>query len=352
MPTTKTAKENSMVTVGYSALGVSLPLFVAHRAGLFADQGLRVQMRGYPTAHPLVEGIIDEDVPCGGFVAFPIALHRHLRARPLHYACAVAEDLDNPISFLLVRRGSGIRSIDDLAGRRVGVLPTKAYREWLKALLARSGLGYHQVKLDRTCKCMQTCSASKVPIERMVPVHDVLPHETAMALRSGRVDAIFTNDPGATAAVRSGVAEVFGDRPILPSLLGSPFLFGSFVFDSDFVADRPDEARRIVAALDAGVRFCRHDPAEARRLAAPYLPPSCSDLSDGLGRPIFLTSGEVDTARLQATIDLLADGDMIGGPVQIGPWVMRTDAPSLPRSVARPPRSARADHAGPVAGCA
>jgi ABC-type nitrate/sulfonate/bicarbonate transport system substrate-binding protein len=341
-----------MVTIGYSALGVSLPLFVAHRTGLFADQGLRVQMRGYPTAHPLVEDIIDEGVPCGGFVAFPIALHRHVRARPLHYACAVAEDLDNPISFLLVRKGSGIRSLEDLAGRRVGVLPTKAYREWLKALLARAGLGYHQMKLDKTCKCMTTCGASKVPFERLVPVDDVLPYETASALRSGRVDAIFTNDPGVTDAVRSGVADIFGDRPILPSLLGSPFLFGSFVFDSDFVADRPDEARRIVAALDAGVRVCQQDPAEARRLAAAYLPRSCADLRDGLGRPVFLTSREVDAARIQATTDLLADGGMIGGRVDIRPWVMGTDTALPQRSGPRPTRRPRGEHAEFVTSCA
>lgn len=340
-----------MVTIGYSALGVSLPLFVAHRTGLFADQGLQVQMKGYPTAHPLVEDIIDEGVACGGFVAFPIALHRHVRARPLHYACAVAEDLDNPISFLLVRKGSGIHSIEDLAGRRVGVLPTKAYREWLKVLLARAGLGYHQVKLDKTCKCMETCATGKVPIERMVSVHDVLPRETAAALRSGRVDAIFSNDPGVTDAVRSGVADIFGDRPILPSLLGSPFLFGSFVFDSDYVADRPDEARRIVAALDEGVRFCQQDPAEARRIAASYLPRSCADLRDGLGRPVFLTSREVDAARLQATMDLLADGGMIGGRVEIGPWVMRADTVLPHRSAPRPARRPRPEHAELVTSC-
>jgi ABC-type nitrate/sulfonate/bicarbonate transport system substrate-binding protein len=340
-----------MVTIGYSALGVSLPVFVAHRMGLFADHGLRVQMKGYPTAHPLVEDIIDEGVPCGGFVAFPIALHRHLRARPLHYACAVAEDLDNPISFLLVRKGSGIRTIEDLVGRRVGVLPTKAYREWLKVLLARAGLGYHQLKLDKTCKCMETCAASKVPIERMVPVYDVLPYETAAALRSGRVDAIFTNDPGVTDAVRSGVADIFGDRPILPSLLGSPFLFGSFVFDSEFVADRPDEARRIVAALDDGVRFCQQDPAEARRLAATYLPRSCADLRDGLGRPVFLTSREVDAARLQATMDLLSDEGMIGGRVEIGPWVMGADTALPHRSTPRSSRRPRPDPAELVPSC-
>jgi len=340
-----------MVTIGYSALGVSLPLFVAHRAGFLGDQGVQVRMRGYPTAHPLVEAIIDDGVPCGGFVAFPIALHRHVRARPLHYACAVAEDMDNPISFLLLRKGSGIRSIEELAGRRVGVLPTKAYREWLKVLLARFGLGYHQVKIDKTCKCMETCAAANVPVERMVSVHDVLPHETAAALRSGRVDAIFTNDPGVTDAVRSGVANIFGDRAILPSLFGSPFLFGSFVFDSDFVAERPDEAHRIVAALDEGVRACREDPAEARRIAASYLPRSCADLRDGLGRPVFLTSREVDTIRLQETIDLLADGGMIGDRVEIGPWVLDRDTVLPRRTAPRPTRRPRADHAEHVTSC-
>jgi ABC-type nitrate/sulfonate/bicarbonate transport system substrate-binding protein len=338
-----------MVTIGYSALGVSLPVFVAHRTGLFAEHGVQAKMRGYPTAHPLVEAIMDDGVTCGGFVAFPISLHRHTRTRPLHYACAVAEDLDNPISFLLLRKGSGIRSVDDLAGRRVGVLPTKAYREWLKVLLGRAGLGYHQVKLDKTCKCMETCAAAKVPIHRMVDVHDVLPHEATTALRSGRVDAIFTNDPAVTDAVRSGVADIFGDRPILPSLLGSPFLFGSFVFDSDFVSTRPDEARRIVAALDQGVRFCRQDPEEARRIAAKYLPHSCADLRDALGRPLFLTSGEVEVPRLQETIDLLAEGRMVGGRVEMAPWVIGPSTPLAPRTApSRRPASARVEH---VSGC-
>ena len=340
-----------MVTIGYSALGVSLPVFVAHRTGLFAERGLEVKMRGYPTAHPMVEAIMDDGVPCGGFVAFPISIHRHVRSRPLHYACAVAEDLDNPISFLLLRKGSGIRSIEDLAGRRVGVLPTKAYREWLKVLLSRAGLGYHQVKLDKTCKCTETCAAAGVPVERMVSVHDVLPYEATSALRSGRIDAIFTNDPAVTDAVRSGVADIFGDRPILPSLLGSPFLFGSFVLDSDFVADRPDEARKIVAAIDEGVRVCQQDPPEARRIAAHYLRGSGADLRNALGRPMFLTSREVEVPRLQATMDMLADGGMINRRVDIAPWVMSPDTPVPPRSAARPARRPRAQVAEVVSSC-
>lgn len=321
-----------MITVGYSALGISLPIFVAHKEGFFADQGLRVKLRGYPTAHPLVEAVLDDDtLACGGFVAFPISLHRHVRSRPLNYACAVMEDVTHPISFLLVREGAGIRSIEDLAGRRVGVLPTKAYREWLKLLCTRHGMGYHQVSIDKTCSCMETCSALDVPKDRLVGGHDVLPKDTVAALRTGRVDAVFTNDPGATAAVRAGVARVLGDRPILPSEIIDPFLFGSFVLDPKFVAERPGAASALVRALDQAIRFVRTRESDARALAASYLPPECDELLDGMGKPVYVTSNELDVAHLQRTADLFAAEKVVGGSLEVAQWLIGGDRPDAPQ---------------------
>ena len=68
-------------------------------------------------------------------------------------------------------------------------------------------------------------------------------------------------------------------------------------------------------------------------------------LRDGLGRPVFLTSREVDAARLQATMDLLADGGMIGGRVEIGPWVIGADTALPHRSAPRSTRRPRPDQA-------
>ena len=82
-----------MQELGYSALGISLPVFVAQHEGLFADHGVAVRLRGFPTAHPLVEAIMLDRAPrTGGFCAHPIAFHRHINVRPFHYACAVVED--------------------------------------------------------------------------------------------------------------------------------------------------------------------------------------------------------------------------------------------------------------------
>lgn len=322
-----------MHTLGYSALGISLPLFVAHARGIFSDHGVSVRVRSWPNAHPLVEAILGDGEPFfGGFVAFPIAFHRHLNTRPLRYACAVLEDGDHPISFLLLRKGSGIERVEDLGDRNIGVLPTKAYREWLALLGRRHGLGYHQIVLDATCRCMQTSSDGCQKNRPTMRVYDVPGAETVEALRSGRVDAVFTNDPGVSAAVRAGVADVFGTEPILPGLLGDPYLFGSFVLCARFVDDHPDVARRVVRAIDDGIALVRRDPPRARRIAASYLPEGCADLGDGLGKPRFLTSDEVDAADLQALADRLAEERIVGGRLLVTTSILRGGASgSLPR---------------------
>lgn len=327
-----------MYTLGYSALGISFPVFVAHAKGYFNDVGVSVTTRSWPTAHPVVDAIIDDGDPrFGGFIAYPIAFHRHLRARPLYYAGAVLEDRENPISFLLVRNGSGIETLADLGNRKVGVLPTKAYREWLKLLGKRAGLNYHQILLDKTCKCMKT-ESDCVSGRPTMKVFDVQPRETVEALRSGAVDAIFTNDPGASAALKAGVAHLWGEDPILPSLLQDPYYFGSFVFDSRFVIEQPETTLKIVQALDEGVRFVRSNPHETREIARRYLPGDCGDPTEGIGKPLFLTSDEVDAGRLQLMANLVHKERIVGGRLEVAPWILRSD--SIPE---RPAEFRKAD---------
>ncbi len=323
-----------MIEIGYSALGISLPLFVAERRGLFADHGLAVKLVSYPTAHPLVEAVVHAGGPaCGGFVAFPIAFHRHLAGKRLRYAGAVLEDRHNPISFLLVREGAGISSIEELGGRKVGVLPTKAYREWFKLLAAKHGLGYHQIKLEATCRCMETGEACSTGLPTM-KVYDVDPDQTVAMLASGELDAIFTNDPGATAAVAAGVAQVWGDEPLLPALLSDPHYFGSFIFDDAFAREQPAVVTRIVQAIDAAIRLVRAQPDMARRCASDYLPAGCADLSTALGRPRFMTSEEVDGARLQEMADQLEHHRIVRGRVEVTPSLLRAAALESRRAAA------------------
>ena len=60
----------------------------------------------------------------------------HDRAPPMRLTTALLEDEAHPVSALLARRGEGAPTrIAELGGRRVGILPTIAYRKWLEAVL-------------------------------------------------------------------------------------------------------------------------------------------------------------------------------------------------------------------------
>jgi NitT/TauT family transport system substrate-binding protein len=259
------------VTLGVSALRISLPLFLAARRGIFARHGLRVTLRPYPTAQPMVDDVTLGRVDAAGFAAWPIVLLASSRAPvPPRVATTLEEDDAHRLSYVLGRRGGGLHFPADAAGRRVGVLPTVAYRRWLPAVLRAAGV--------------DPATVTVVPVE---------PGLQAQTLARGGVDMMFTNDPMATAMVARGVAEVIDDGPPCAKRLGSPFGFGTFVLSGAFAARSPGVAARLVDAVDEAILEARADPAAARRAMAPYLRPEERPFVDRYPPSRYRTSGEV-----------------------------------------------------------
>lgn len=59
------------VTIGYSQLRISLPIFVAAERGLFAKHGLAVTLRPYDTAQPMVQALAEGKLDLAGYSALP-----------------------------------------------------------------------------------------------------------------------------------------------------------------------------------------------------------------------------------------------------------------------------------------
>ena len=265
------------VVVGVSALRISLPIFVAQSRGLFARHGLTVELKPFETAQPLADEVSDGRIDAGGYVAWPILfLSARRGAQPPQAATSIVEDAGHRLSYVLARRGSGLQFPRDVRGRRVGILPTVAYRKWLDAMLTASGVRADEVSV--------------------VPVAPPLQSQT---LASGGVDLLFTNDPMATAMLGAGVAEVADPDPSCPRILGTPFRFGTFALSSRFVRARPDVARRLVDALDEAIALVRADQASARRAMAPFVRPQERAWVDRYPDASFLTSRETTAAMFE-----------------------------------------------------
>ena len=290
------------LVLGYSALRISLPLFVAEQRGLFEAHGVDVELRRYETAQPLVEEVLDGRVLAGGFAALPIVFNASARdGSQVRIALAMIEDEAHPVSYLLRRRGdSSIGSASDLRGRRVGVLPTVAYQRWLEAIVRDAGV-----------------DPSDVTIIPIAP-----PQQTA-ALESGGVDALFTNDPMATATLAASVGEPLGPPAPVPSATGEALVFGSFLVHPRLVRERPDTVRRLLAALDEAARFIDSDQAAARRLMTSYVRAAEQPYVTRYPDAHFLPSGRFGDAELGRAVRSMVELGVLDESRDVEGWTLR-----------------------------
>ena len=269
------------MVIGVSTLRISLPVFVAEQHGLFVKHGIDAEVRRYETAQPLADELGAARIDAGGYVAYPILFGPGAPPPRVRVVTAVVEDAAHPLSYLLAKKGSGLRGVAALRGRRIGILPTAAYRRWLEAILRHDGLRPEDVSI--------------VPLAPSLEVD---------ALMGGGVDALFTGDPMATAALARGLAEPATDTPDVPRVLGEPFLFGTFAVTEEFAQKHPAQARALADALDEAISMISADPTVGTAAMKPYVRDVERPFVDRYPAARYLRSREIDAAQLDRALEL------------------------------------------------
>jgi ABC-type nitrate/sulfonate/bicarbonate transport system substrate-binding protein len=248
-----------------------------------------------------MDALVAGHIAVGGFTAFPITFSAMLRSgTSLYFVGLLLEDQAHPISMLLRRKDAPIRAVRDLKGRRVGILPTLAYKAWLEEILRQHGVD------PRDCT--------------IVPVQPLL---TATALASGQIDAAFTNDPAATTAVQRGVAEFVTAEALVPRHFWSPFPFGAFNVRKDFADAQPAVMQRVVSALNRAIEDINADPVAAKALMKDYLPAEQRPFVPHYPNSAYLPSHKVEDAALQRAAQSYLDLRIIDKPIRLDGLVYR-----------------------------
>ena len=258
-----TTVENELynLDIGYSRLRISLPVFVAQEEGFFQKHGIDADLKMYDTAQPLMQAILAGNIDAGGYTALPITYNGMLRSgKQLYFISAMMEDQDHRISYLLRPKSSEqeppeVTGIKALKGKRIGILPTIAYRAWLEEILRKND----------------------IDPEKDVVIQQIAPAQQPQALKNKAVDALFTNDPAATSAIELGIAELVSDEVESPKYIQSPFVFGSFNVSKDWADQNRDVYNRLILALDEAVEFVNANPDKSKEHMKAYLQESFKD---------------------------------------------------------------------------
>lgn len=289
------------VKIGYSQLRISLPVFVAKEKGIFEKNGLDVELEMFDTAQPLMDALVGGKLDVAGYTAFPITFNGQIRSKKdLYYATAIMEDDKHPISMFVVKKDSTISSIKDLKGKKIGILPTLAYKVWLETVLKENGI-----------------SASEVEIQQVAPAM------TPSALEAGTVDAMFTNDPAVTTCIQKGIGKLLYDGAIVPQYMWSPFPFGSFNMTKDFVEKNPDVANRIVKSLDEAIDYINSNQQDSKKIMANYLPEAQKPFVESYPDALFLKSTEINSEDLVKVADTYKNQGIIPETIDLSKMVYK-----------------------------
>jgi sulfonate transport system substrate-binding protein len=161
-----------------------LPMFVGVEKGLFRKHGVDLKLKVVNTGTDMVNAMQKREVQIGDMSVTTFLKARHdgspFTVVGLIMNDATATNADDPLA-IVARKDSGIRQVEDLKGKRVGLARGQTSDEYFKMVLSRRGMKYEDVRIENI----------------------MAPPAIATALAQGKVDAVVSWEPFNTLALES-----------------------------------------------------------------------------------------------------------------------------------------------------
>jgi NitT/TauT family transport system substrate-binding protein len=234
------------VKIGYLRIVMSLPTFVAQEKGLFAQEGLKVELIPFDSGTAIMDALMAGRIDCIGSTGTP-GLWFPAQSAPerfkifLLYGTKSMKE-DNSFS-VVVKKDSPIKDLKGLPGKKIGTCPGSTSVALAKAVI-------------RTQIDPGSVIFTEIPPPNMIQV-----------LAAGQIDAFFAPEPTGMIAIAQGVGRYLVKNPLILLKLKRGIPWAAFAFSAKFLQERPDQAKKLKACLDKAVDYIRANDKEAR----PYL---------------------------------------------------------------------------------
>src|SRR6202046_1550779 len=236
------------VKVGVFPVSSSLPYFIARDLGYFQERDIEpetiILMGGPPNVAALITGQVDVSVVLVTLEGLNANLKKPGAAM---YIAMNGQNATHRMEQFVVRSGLAdqVTSLKDFKGLKLMSAPGPANLNTAKGILAKVGLKDGDYTIDQL---------------------DMGQHINAM--KAGTFDGGYTLEPSGTIMNQLGFAKTVEAGVIAKYILGDPeadpFAAGC-AFSSDFIAKRPDVAKRFAQAWAKALALIKNDPQEARK---------------------------------------------------------------------------------------
>jgi NitT/TauT family transport system substrate-binding protein len=274
------------VAVGLFQVSSSLPYFVALEKGYFKDQNIEPEMSKLAGGPPNVAAMITGQIEVSAVLVTLDGLNANVKKPGT--AMYIALNSQTPVwkmEQFVVRNGFRADKISDLKGAKLLSAPGPANVNTAKAVLAKNGLKDGDYTIDQL---------------------DMSQHVNAMT--AGTFDGGYTLEPNASMMIKAGVARSLEAGVISKYILNdekADAYAAGCAFTSDFIAKRPEVAKRFAAAWSKAIDYIKSNPDDARKYLAKntFTPDNVVDMVSMLG---YVMSKDM-TPKQIADLQQLAD---------------------------------------------
>lgn len=249
LPVKAQDKPADKVKVGVFPLSSSLPYFVALERGFFKEVNLdpeTIKLMGGPAN---VAALITNQIEVSVVLVMLEGMNANVKKPGVAtYISANSQTKTWQMEQFVVRTGFKAETLQDLKGAKLMTAPGPANFNTAKAVLAKAGLKDGDYSIDQL---------------------DMGQHINVM--KAGTFDGGYTLEPQATIMRKMGIARTLEAGLISKYILGdesaNSYAAGC-ALSADFIAQRPDVAKRFAAAWGKAITFINTQPAEARKYLA------------------------------------------------------------------------------------
>lgn len=237
--------DDDKILIGYWPIASGLPLYTALERGFFKEAGLNVEGVKFASAQQVAEAMIAGRIhgSANGTASAVLGLAEITSPGLFKIICSNPSNHKLVLDQFVVPKDSPIKSIAELKGKRIASGPGIQNVTLAKIILEKNGITDAKVV--------------ELPIGQHVP-----------ALAADQLDAVYTLEPTGTAGRLKGLTRVLENGVISKYVLGAPdapWFGGSASVTTAFLKDRPEVAKKYIAAYARAVDFVRKNPAEVRK---------------------------------------------------------------------------------------
>ncbi|MEJ5293236.1 MAG: ABC transporter substrate-binding protein [Candidatus Methanosuratincola sp.] len=266
------------IRIGYLPAASYGIVWVAYEGGYFGEQGLNVTLVEYNSVGDLVAAFNKKEIDGAPITSVAIAAF----IKNIDALIVAGNSLDG--TALVAKNSSGINSISDLEGRRVGTVLYVPGDFIFKKVIAEEGIN---VSLSTYLS----------------------PADALLALENDLVDAAFLWEPYSSWASYRGLDLVLWDKEVYP--VDYPCCLQ--VFHTSFVSKNPEAVTKFIKALIKAEALIYSKPGEALPMVKKYLPgmpweiiyDSIIRIDPDINQPRNPLSGYFNKSELQSFYGLL-----------------------------------------------